>query len=113
MNFNAPGTSTYTDGGMGINGDVDALYLRYSLSLCEKCNKHYNMMNAKMDSEMFLLITYSRYFSSDDFSRSGMPDRNSIINVVNMGDSIPIHSKPLITFNDITKMPHQMTISPK
>lgn len=33
MNFNAAGTSTYTDGGMGISGDVDALYLRYSLLL--------------------------------------------------------------------------------
>lgn len=29
-NFNADGTSTYTDGGIGINGDVDSLYLRYS-----------------------------------------------------------------------------------
>lgn len=30
MNFSAPGTSSYTFGGTGISGEVDALYLRYS-----------------------------------------------------------------------------------
>lgn len=57
--------------------------------------------------------TYSLYFSSDDFSLIGIPERNNIISVVNIGDKIPIHSKPLITFKDITKMPHQIIISPK
>lgn len=57
--------------------------------------------------------TYYRYRSSDDRSRIGMPDRNSIIKLVKMGDIIATHSKPCITFSDTTKMPHQITISPK
>lgn len=57
--------------------------------------------------------TYCLYFSSDDFSRNGIPDKNKIINVVNSGDKMPIHSIPLMTLIDITKMPHQMRISPK
>lgn len=38
--------------------------------------------------------TYFLYFSSDDFSRKGIPDKNNIINVVNSGDKMPIHSIP-------------------
>lgn len=34
-NFRAPGTSSYIDGGMGISGDVEALYLRYSRLLLD------------------------------------------------------------------------------
>lgn len=59
------------------------------------------------------ILTYSLYFSSDDFSRNGIPDRNRIIRVVNIGDSMPIHSIPSITLMEITKIPHQIVISPK
>lgn len=34
-NLSAPGTSSYIDGGMGISGDVEALYLRYSKLLLD------------------------------------------------------------------------------
>lgn len=59
------------------------------------------------------LNTHCRYFSSEDFSRNGMPDKNKIINVVNSGDKMPTHSIPRMTLIEITKMPHQMRISPK
>lgn len=57
--------------------------------------------------------TYCLYFSSDDFSRNGMPDKNKMIIVVNNGDRMAIHSIPRMTLSDITKMPHQIKISPK
>lgn len=41
-----------------------------------------------------LSYTYCLYFSSDDFSRNGIPDKNKIISVVNSGDKMPIHSIP-------------------
>lgn len=36
-----------------------------------------------------------------------------MIKVVNMGEAMAIHSRPLITFSDMTKMPHQTMTSPK
>lgn len=57
--------------------------------------------------------TYSLYFSSETRSRTGIPDRNRMIKVVNIGDKIAIHSMPLITFSEITNMPHHKIISPK
>lgn len=57
--------------------------------------------------------TYCLYFSSDDFSRSGMPDKNKMMSVVNNGDKMPIHSIPWMTLSDMTKIPHQIRISPK
>lgn len=57
--------------------------------------------------------THSLYFSSDTRSRTGMPDKNRIIRVVNIGDKIATHSIPLMTFSEITKMPHHKIISPK
>uniref|UniRef100_A0A182MR40 Uncharacterized protein n=1 Tax=Anopheles culicifacies TaxID=139723 RepID=A0A182MR40_9DIPT len=57
--------------------------------------------------------TYSRYFSSADRSRTGMPDRKRMIRVVKIGDRIATHSMPSMTFSEITKIPHQITISPK
>jgi hypothetical protein len=36
-----------------------------------------------------------------------------MMNVVNIGDKIAIHSTPLITFKEITKIPHHNTTSPK
>lgn len=57
--------------------------------------------------------TYFRYFSSDDFSLNGIPDKNSIISVVNNGDKMPIHSIPWMTLIEITNIPHQISISPK
>lgn len=59
------------------------------------------------------LRTYSRYLSSEAFSNRGIPDKNRIMNVVKIGEAIAIHSIPSITFNDITKIPHHTTISPK
>mgnify|MGYP006989435649 CR=1 FL=1 len=57
--------------------------------------------------------TNSRYFSSDDFSNKGIPDKNNIIKVVKIGESIAIHSIPSITFIDMMNIPHHKTISPK
>lgn len=58
-------------------------------------------------------MTYSLYFSSADRSLKGIPERNRIIRLVNIGDIIATHSMPSITFSDTTNIPHQMTISPK
>lgn len=57
--------------------------------------------------------TYFLYFSSDTRSRTGSPLRKRMIKVVNIGEAIAIHSTPLITFKEITKIPHHKMISPK
>jgi hypothetical protein len=58
-------------------------------------------------------ISYSRYLSSDDFSKRGIPDRKRMISVVNIGDKMANHSSPSRTFSEIMKIPHHSTISPK
>jgi len=58
-------------------------------------------------------ITYSRYFSSDDFSKRGIPDRNRMMSVVKIGDRMANHSRPSRTFSEMMKIPHHNTISPK
>lgn len=59
------------------------------------------------------IVTYSLYFSSETRSRTGIPDRKRMIKVVNTGEAIAIHSMPLITLREITKIPHHKMISPK
>jgi len=83
-------------------------------------NKHYTLTNALKSQQIYhgnegnnKHKTYSLYFSSETRSRTGIPDRNSMIKVVNIGDKIAIHSMPLITFSVITNMPHHKIISPK
>lgn len=56
--------------------------------------------------------THSLYFSSAIRSLTGMPDRNSIMSVVKIGESIATYSTPLMTFNEIMNIPHHRTISP-
>lgn len=79
----------------------------------DKSMKIMSKMSMACDGRQWLTCTYCRYFSSDDFSRIGMPDKNSMMSVVNMGEMIPMYSIPSMTLNEMTKMPHQHRISPK
>lgn len=58
-------------------------------------------------------LTHSLYFASDALSRTGIPDRNRMMQVVKMGDKMATHSIPLMTLREMTKIPHHKTTSPK
>lgn len=57
--------------------------------------------------------THSLYFSSAIRSRTGMPERNRMMSVVKIGESIATYSMPLMTFNEMMNIPHHKTISPE